>query len=162
METIDSLRGSDGGFDKSSIMKIIPYNDYFLMIDKVTFLDKTKIIATKTISMDEDYLKGHFVGFPIMPGALIIEGMGQTGTLLVRYNLENHQSKDILAYKIKDTKFASPAFPGDTLTYEISLVGKDDRGALLTGKAMVNDRRVSETTLMLAIVNSADFRKRYQ
>jgi len=158
---IDSLKDKDGHLDSASIMKIIPYNEHFLMIDKVISLEKTKITAEKHVSGKEDFFKGHFAGFPIMPGALIVEGMGQAATLLLRYNLPNHQDKEILAYKIKDAKFSLPTFPGATIKYEINLVGKDDKGALLTAKAVVNNMTVAEATMMLAIVERKDFRQKH-
>ncbi|MBR9699007.1 beta-hydroxyacyl-ACP dehydratase [Candidatus Woesearchaeota archaeon] len=157
MDEIEKLK-KDGQLDKEAIMKIIPYNEHFLMIDKVTELEKKKIVATKEITGDEDYLKGHFAGFPIMPGALMVEGMGQAATLLMRYNVENHQEKEILAYKIKDAKFSKPTFPPAVLTYEAEMQGMDNRGALLTSKAMVDGQKVAEATLMLAMVDRKQFR----
>ncbi len=158
MKTIDELKNEQGQLDSNAIKYIIPYDTPFLMIDKVLSLDKTKIVAIKNTSANEYYFKGHFAGFPIMPGALIVEGMGQAATLLVRYNIENHWEKEVLAYRIKDAKFSAPTFPGDTIKYEITLLGKDDRGALLSGKAIVNEKVVAEATMMLAVVDRREFR----
>jgi len=158
MKTIDELKNEKGEIDSNAIKQIIPYERPFLMIDRVLSLDKTKIVAIKNTSANEEFFKGHFAGFPIMPGALIIEGMGQAGTLLVRYNLDNHWEKEVLAYKIKEAKFSAPTFPGDQLKYEITLLGKDERGALLTGKALVGDNVVAEATMMVAVVDRREFR----
>lgn len=158
MKTIDELKNEKGEIDSNAIKQIIPYERPFLMIDRVLSLDKSKVIAIKNTSANEEFFKGHFAGFPIMPGALIIEGMGQAGTLLVRYNLDNHWEKEVLAYKIKEAKFSAPTFPGDQLKYEITLLGKDERGALLSGKATVNDKLVAEATMMVAVVDRREFR----
>ena len=158
MVLIDSLKNSKGEIDADGIMKIIPYNEHFLMIDKVISLDKDKIVAEKFADPKADFFKGHFAGFPIMPGALIVEGMGQAGTLLVRYNIEGHEQKDVLAYKISDSKFNAPSLPGDTLRYEIKLLGRDDRGALLAATATVNGKQVAEARMMLAVVEKESFR----
>lgn len=158
MKTIDDLKNEKGEIDSNCIKQIIPYEVPFLMIDRVVSLDKSKIVAIKNTSANEDFFKGHFAGFPIMPGALIVEGMGQAGTLLMRYNLENHWEKDVLAYKIKEAKFSSPTFPGDQLKYEIVLLGKDERGGMLSAKAYVNDKVVAEAQMMLAIVDRKEFR----
>ena len=158
MKTIDELKNEKGEIDSNAIKQIIPYDRPFLMIDRVLSLDKTKITAIKNTSANEDFFKGHFAGFPIMPGALIIEGMGQAGTLLVRYNLDNHWEKEVLAYKIKEAKFSAPTFPGDQLKYEITLLGKDERGALLSGKAIVDEKTVAEATMMVAVVDRREFR----
>lgn len=158
MKTIDELKNEKGEIDSNAIKQIIPYDRPFLMIDKVLSLEKNKIIAIKNTTANEEFFKGHFAGFPIMPGALIIEGMGQAATLLVRYNLENHWEKDVLAYKIREAKFSAPTFPGDQLKYEIVLVGQDERGALMNAKAIVNDKVVAEAGMMLAVVDRKEFR----
>lgn len=160
MKTIDELKNDKGQIDSNAIKQIIPYEQPFLMIDRVLSLDKTKIVAVKNTSANEFYFKGHFAGFPIMPGALIIEGMGQAATLLLRYNLEAHWEKEVLAYKIKEAKFSAPAFPGDQLKYEVTMLGKDDRGALMSGKGIVGDRVVAEATMMLAVVDRREFRSK--
>ena len=158
---IDNLKNEQGELDKQAIMQIIPYDDPFVMIDKVTHIDKNKIVATKKISAEEFYFKGHFKDFPIMPGALIIEGIGQAATLLMRYNIENHQSKDILAYVIKKAKFFRPSFPGQELTYEINIRGQNEKGAKLKAKATRGEKQVAECSLVLAIVDKEQFRSRY-
>jgi 3-hydroxyacyl-[acyl-carrier-protein] dehydratase len=158
MKSIDELKNEKGELDINSIKQIIPYERPFLMIDKVLSLEKNKIVAIKNVTANEEFFKGHFAGFPIMPGALIVEGMGQSGTLLMRYNLDKHWEKDVLAYKIKEAKFNSPTFPGDQLKYEIALLGQDERGGLMTAKAIVNDKVVAEAQMMLAVVDRKEFR----
>ena len=158
MKTIDELKNEKGEIDSNAIKQIIPYERPFLMIDRVLSLDKTKITAIKNASANEDFFKGHFAGFPIMPGALIIEGMGQAATLLLRYNLDNHWEKEVLAYKIKEAKFSAPSFPGDQLKYEVTMLGKDERGALMSGKAIVDEKVVAEATMMIAVVDRREFR----
>ena len=158
MKKIDELKNENGELDSNAIVQIIPYERPFLMIDRVLSLEKGKIVAIKNCSANEDFFKGHFSGFPIMPGALIVEGMGQAGTLLVRYNIENHWEKDVLAFKIKEAKFNAPTFPGDQLKYEVVILGQDERGALLSTKAYVNDKVVAEAQMMLAVVDRKEFR----
>jgi beta-hydroxyacyl-ACP dehydratase FabZ len=160
MKTIDELKNEKGEIDSNAIKQIIPYEAPFMMIDRVMSLDKTKIVAIKNTTANEPFFKGHFAGFPIMPGALIVEGMGQAGTLLVRYNLDNHWEKEVLAYKIKEAKFSAPTFPGEQLRYEVTMLGKDERGALMSAKAFVGDNVVGEATMMLAVVDRREFRSK--
>lgn len=161
MKKIDDLKDEKGNLDSNAIKQIIPYEYPFLMIDRVTSLDKNKIVTIKNVTADEWFFKGHFSGFPIMPGSLIVEGLGQAATLLVRYNLENHYEKEILAYKIKEAKFTAPIFPGDQVKYEVVLMGQDDRGAMLQGKVIVNEKTIAECMLMLAVVDRKEFRSKY-
>ncbi len=158
MNQINELKNEKGEIDTDGIKKIIPYNEHFLFIDRVLTLASNKIVAVKELSGKEDFFKGHFAGFPIMPGALTIEGMGQAATLLARSNIPNHQEKDVLAYRIKDAKFIAPVFPPAKIKFEIDLIAQDERGAILQGKVFLKDNLVAEALLMLAIVNKADFR----
>src|SRR3989338_8989027 len=123
MANIDELKAADGTLDAEAIMKIIPYGSNFLMVDKVTLLEKRRVQATKKSDLKQ--FEGHFRDFPLMPGALIIEGLGQAATLLLRYNLPNHETKEILAYKIKEAKFSLPTFPGDELLFDVQMAGME-------------------------------------
>lgn len=160
MSQFSELKNDKGEIDKENIKKIIPYNEHFLFIDEVISLSNNKIVAVKEITGKEDFLKGHFVGFPIMPGALTVEGLGQACTLLARSNISNHQEKDVLAFRLKDVKFMVPIFPGDKVRFEAELVSQDERGAILQGKVFVKDNLVADAVIMLAIVNKSEFRSR--
>lgn len=161
MSQINAFKDDKGEIDTEGIKKIIPYDAPFLFIDNVLSLSSNRIIAIKNLSGKEDFFKGHFVGFPIMPGALTVEGMGQAATLLVRSNILNHQEKDVLAYKLKEVRFIAPIFPHDQIMFEMDLIAQDERGAILQGKAFVKDSLVAEALLMVAVVNKADFRAKY-
>ena len=156
------LKGEKRELSKEEIKQIIPYEDPFLFIDKVISLSKGSITAVKELKGNEDFFKGHFAGFPIMPGALTIEGIGQAATLLVRNNIQNHDEKDILAYKLKDAEFIAPVLPPAQLKFEVDLIAQDEKGAVLKGKAFVKGNLVAEALLMLAIVNKSDFRSKYR
>ena len=162
MNSIDKFKDKGGEIGIEGIKKIIPYDKPFLMIDRVLRLNKKNIIAIKTIKKDEDYLKGHFKGFPIMPGALIVEGLGQAATLLVRYNLKNHNQKDILAYKIRGATFYRPTFPGQTLRFEAKLLFMFKKIAFVNGKVFRKEKLVSIVKMVLAIVDKEQFRGRYR
>ena len=158
---INELINDKRGIDKESIKKIIHYDEPFLFIDKVISLSNNRIVAIKNLSGKEDFFNGHFVGFPIMPGALTVEGLGQASTLLVRSNIPNHKEKDVLAYKLKEVKFIAPILPGDQVRFEVDLIAQDERGAILQGKVFVKENLVAEALLMLTIVNKEEFRAKY-
>ena len=161
MSTINELKNDNGEIDTEGIIRIIPYDKPFLFIDKVISLTDNKVIAVKEFTGKEDFYKGHFVDFPITPGALTVEGMGQAATLLARSNIPNHQEKDVLAYKLKEVKFIAPILPPAQVKFEIDLITQDERGAILQGKAFVKENLVAEALLMLAIVNKEEFRTKY-
>ena len=161
MDQFNEFKNNKGEIDREDIKKIIPYNEHFLFIDKVISLSSNKLVAIKDLTGKEDFFKGHFVGFPIMPGALTVEGLGQASTLLARSNIPNHHEKDVLAYKLKEVKFMAPVLPGDQLRFEIDLIAQDERGAILQGKAFVKESLVADALIMLAIVNKTEFRTKF-
>ena len=68
------------------IMTIIPHRYPFLLIDKIEeMIPGEKVIATKNVTMNEEFFQGHFPNRPVMPGVLIIEAMAQAGAVAILY-----------------------------------------------------------------------------
>ena len=154
MGDIDELKGDS----IDNIRDIIPNKEPFLFIDKVVSLEKNRIIAIKNIKQDEFFFEGHFVDFPLMPGTLVVEGLGQAGSILIRKRIENPESKDILLYKIKEFSFKKPLFPGNKIRYEVNLIFLDEKRAVIKGKVIENEDIAVEGSLILAIVDKKNFR----
>jgi len=69
-----------GPLDINQIQAILPHRYPFLLIDRVLEIErKKKIVAIKNVTINEPFFAGHFPGFPIMPGVLIVEAMAQAG-----------------------------------------------------------------------------------
>ena len=81
--------------------------------------------------------------------------------MLVRYNIPNHEEKDILAYKITSAKFFRPTFPGHTLRFEAKLLFMFKKIAFVNGKVFRKEKLVSKVRMVLAIVDKKQFRERY-
>src|SRR5690606_31042471 len=70
-------------YDTVQIMQILLHRQLFLLVDKNLELTKTHVVGLKNVTINEDLFMGHFPGQPIFPGVLSIEGMAQTGGILV-------------------------------------------------------------------------------
>ena len=80
-------KGDDvvGGFEIDEVMDFLPHRYPFLMVDRVLEVEGGKYIkAMKNVTINEPHFLGHFPGFPIMPGVLIVEGMAQTAGLMLK------------------------------------------------------------------------------
>ena len=70
-------------FDINQIKKILPHRNPFLLVDKITYMDKWIVTGIKNVTMNEAFFVGHFPDEPIMPGVLQIEALAQVGGVLL-------------------------------------------------------------------------------
>src|SRR5207248_8974924 len=100
----------------------------WIWIDRfLAFESKKSARALKNLSLAEDYFAEHYPGFPVMPAALILEGLAQTGGILVG-EAKDFKEKVVLA-KIPTARFHREALAGETLTYEAKVLTLRDEGA---------------------------------
>src|SRR5205823_6442458 len=105
----------------------------WLWIDRfVAFESGRSATAVKALSAAEDHFADHFPGYPVMPAALILEGLAQTGGILVG-DACNFQEKVVLA-KIVSAKFSREALAGETLIYDVAVLVLRDEGASIQGR----------------------------
>jgi len=154
--------------DREEIKRIIPYKEPFLFVDKVEELGEKTIIGYYQTHKDDYYFKGHFVDFPIMPGSLIVEALGQIATILLRKKLgENHFSKHFLAYNIRGVQFRKPIFPGEKVTLRAEVLGfydappgsEAEKFAHILGQAFGGDELKCEARFSIAVVDKKKFTK---
>lgn len=150
-------------YSKEKIKEIIPYDDPFLWVDQIESIEGDVITGYKqTLSLDP-YFKGHFVDFPIMPGVLVVEGIAQTGTLLLRQKMgEGHKQKHLLAYQVRGAMFYSPILPGDRIKYRVQLLGYyGSKIANFVGEASVNGVLKCEVRFSVAIMDKEEMREKF-
>jgi NAD(P)H-dependent flavin oxidoreductase YrpB (nitropropane dioxygenase family)/3-hydroxymyristoyl/3-hydroxydecanoyl-(acyl carrier protein) dehydratase len=150
--------------NREQIKKIIPYDDPFLWVDEVEKIEGNTIIAYKYTSKDDAYFKGHFTDMPIMPGVLVVEGLAQTGTILLRKKIGKiHKEKHLLAYQVRSAFFYKPIFPGDKIRYEVTLFGFHAfKVANFKGEVFVGEEKKCEVRFSVAVVDKQEFKKEYQ
>lgn len=126
----------------------------WIWIDRFVEFEKgSHAKAIKNVSLAEEHLHDHLPGFPVMPGSLMLEGMAQTGGILLG-QVHDFQHVVILA-KVPKIEFHSWAVPGDTLTYFAKLQDARDEGGMVSCTAHVGDRLVAEAEIVFAHVNQA-------
>jgi len=121
--------------------------EYFQMIDRILDLNtaEKKITVEAHVPSQSTIFEGHFPGYPIMPGVLLIESMAQTsGWLLVA--LLNFERMPFLA-AVKEAKMRGFVTPGELLTIEASLVHEGSGYAITEAKVKVAGKLRSNATL---------------
>lgn len=115
-------------------------------IDRYTeFASGQYATAIKHVSLAEDHVHDHFPGAPLMPNPLVVEGMAQTGGLLVAQH-SDFEERVILA-KLAWARFHFSAVPGDTLTYRMAIDDIHKDGAVVSGTSHVGPRLQAEAQM---------------
>jgi 3-hydroxyacyl-[acyl-carrier-protein] dehydratase len=137
--------------DATQIQALIPHRYPFLLIDRIVELDLGKrVVGLKHVSMSDSFLQGHFPGYPLMPGVLIIEALAQTGAVLVMADPANAGK---LAYfaRIDNCRFREQVRPGDTLRLELVVSSFRPPVGKAHARALVGDKVVCEADLTFAL-----------
>jgi 3-hydroxyacyl-[acyl-carrier-protein] dehydratase len=107
--------------------------------------------AIKNISLAEDYLHDHFPCYPVIPASLVIEGLAQTGGLLV---CEHNQFREkVVLAKVPKATFYCDAVPGDTLTYTATVDYIKEEGAMVTANSYKGKVLHAEAEIVFAHLN---------
>lgn len=137
----------------TDIMAILPHRYPFLLIDRVIEIERKKrIVALKSVTINEPFFQGHFPGYPIMPGALVVEAIAQAGGVLLMPEVPDPHSKLMVFTGIERARFRKPVVPGDQLRLEVDVLNWKPRVAKLEGHAMVDGKLACEATVMCALV----------
>jgi 3-hydroxyacyl-[acyl-carrier-protein] dehydratase len=128
----------------------------FILIDKVVSLEAGKQIkAVKNVSLSEEYLADHFPTFPVLPGVLLLEGLIESASWLVRTS-ENFTHSMILLEQAKNVKYKSFLAPGAQIEYTIDVKTIEENISSFVGVGVSQGTRIVEARLALRHFNLAD------
>ena len=146
--------GNEMILDNAGIQKILPHRYPFLMVDTVLEIERLKrIVSLKNVSINEPYFQGHFPGKPIMPGVLIIEGMAQTGGLLLLSEIPERDKKLFYLAAVDEARFRRPVVPGDQLRIEVNVLKWKVKFCKLQAVATVNGDVAAEAIMRCMLVD---------
>src|SRR5437660_6342466 len=104
--------------------------------------------AVKQLSLAEDVFSAHFPGYPVMPAALLLEGLAQTGGILVG-EANDFREKVVLA-KIPKARFHGEALAGETVRFAVAVQDLRAEGAVVTGRVTAGGRLLAEAEIFFA------------
>jgi 3-hydroxyacyl-[acyl-carrier-protein] dehydratase len=140
--------------DINQIQKYLPHRYPFLMIDKVVEMERYKrIVAIKSVSINEGFFQGHFPGKPVMPGVLILESMAQAGGLLLLQEIPDRDKKLMYLASMTDVKFRRPVVPGDQLRVEVNVLAWKGDLCKIEAKAFVESNLAAEAKMLCVMAD---------
>lgn len=137
--------------DIKQIMELLPHRPPFLLVDKITDYEPGEFATgIKCVTMNEPFFTGHFPGYPVMPGVLILEALAQTGAVALLSQPE-HKGKLAFFGGIKNARFKKQVVPGDVLELHCELTAQ--RGSVGFGScvAKVDGKVAAQGELTFAL-----------
>ena len=139
----------------NEIQELLPHRYPFLMIDRILELEEgRRIVGVKNVTINEPFFAGHFPGYPIMPGVLVLEAMAQVAGVLLMRTLEAKAEKKVIYFTgVDKARFRKPVLPGDQVRFELEILHRRDRHWRMKGQAFVEGKLVAEAELSSMVID---------
>jgi 3-hydroxyacyl-[acyl-carrier-protein] dehydratase len=155
------------------IQKFLPHRSPFLMVDRVLEIRPngdlsdlspanmvgTQVTGLKNLSFNEPFFQGHFPGYAIFPGVLMVEAMAQTAS----FSIYPYVEKDLVKFTrdfqcilvgVDGARFRKPSVPGDSVKIQTTVTKCRGRLWAFKCEATVDGQKVAEAELMANMVTS--------
>src|SRR4051812_2781320 len=140
--------------DINQIQGILPHRYPFLLIDRIVeIVPQQRIVGIKNVTVNEPFFQGHFPGYPLMPGVLMVEAMAQTGGVLLLSEILDRTGKLIVFTGIEKAKFRKPVTPGDQLRIVVEVLAFRRNVGRMDGKIYVGSKLVAEAILSCFLID---------
>jgi len=150
----DPVADGSTALDINQIQAILPHRYPFLLIDRVVEIRrKHRIVAIKNVSVNEPFFAGHFPGYPIVPGVLIVEAIAQAGGALLLTEVAGRDGKLMFFTGIERARFRKPVLPGDQLRIEVEVLAWRTTAVRMGGKAYVGEKLACEAIVTCVLVD---------
>ena len=142
--------------DIIEVLARIPHRYPFLLVDRAEeYRPHQSIVGVKCVTANEPFFQGHFPGYPVMPGVLIVEAMAQTGAVLMSKSLDvDTRGKTIFFMSVDNCRFRNPVRPGDVIRMPVEVVRARGDVFKFRGRALVGDKVAAEAEFAAMVVET--------
>lgn len=131
-----------------AIWQRIPHRYPFLLVDRVLELDAgRRAVAIKNVTINEPFFAGHYPGFPVMPGVLVLEALAQTAAVMLYPAIDPKERLPVLA-GIDGARFRRIIRPGDSLRLEVEMRRARATMGIVFGRALVDGQVACEAEFL--------------
>jgi 3-hydroxyacyl-[acyl-carrier-protein] dehydratase len=128
----------------------------FLLVDRILRLDPGVAIEAETsMPASEELFRDHFPGFPVVPGVLLTEMMGQAAAKCLK--ADGRDRGNPMLAEIRNARFRSWVRPGEPIRLFASIERDEEKFVVAKCHAEVNGRKVCSAELMLVFVPVSEF-----
>ena len=126
----------------AEVQAAIPHREPFLFVDEIVECNGRHIVCKKTFTGQEDFFRGHYPGYPIVPGVLQCEAALQAGAILLTKVVEDDTigTRVPVLAKMGEVRFKQMVFPGDTIVIEVKYRERMTGVYFLRAKVTVNGK----------------------
>ncbi len=127
----------------------------FNLLDRIDHLDDQKIVASKSVSMAEEYLADHFPRFPVLPGVMMLEALTQAAGWLMHHR-SGFAKTFVVLKDARNIRYGTFVAPGNELRVEVEFFKLTDTGATFKASSTVNGEAAISGRIEIAYFNLAD------
>ena len=137
---------------REELKNYLPHREPMLLVDDVT-VDNGISTGHYQVRGDEFFLQGHFPGYPVVPGVILCEIMGQCSCALV---LEELPGRLTFYAGLDNVRFKNQVRPGDLLTVTAHIANRRGLTFFIDAEARVDGNLCAKGTLIFMLVDKPE------
>ncbi|HUZ18347.1 MAG TPA: 3-hydroxyacyl-ACP dehydratase FabZ [Spirochaetia bacterium] len=140
----------------TDIERLLPHRTPFLFVDTIEVSTKERTVGYRTFSADRDeFFRGHFPGYPIVPGVILIETMAQCGGAGVKTLGIYPEGALFFLALVERAKFRRQVRPDEVVRIEVENLRLSPKTMKQRGKAYVGDELAVEADWLCIIADES-------